>query len=72
MLSYGNIPALYILNTVKNTILRLHNVPQTKIDYNKRRKRIQWFDKLRPSSSLTTFGSKYAVYHRNSNMKIKK
>lgn len=37
----------------------------------KRRKRIQWFDKLRPSSSLSSINSKYSIYHRNSSLKPK-
>lgn len=43
----------------------------TKNNALKRRKRLQWFDRLRPSSSLSSVNSKYVTYHRNSSAKPK-
>lgn len=37
----------------------------------KRVKRLQWFDRLRPSSSLSSINSKYSIHHRNSSLKPK-
>lgn len=37
----------------------------------RKRKRLQWLDQLRPSSSLASLSSKYSTYNRNSSLRPK-
>lgn len=51
-------------------MLESEKVQESKKNYNKRRKKVQWKDRLRPSTSMTNLPAKFAVY-RNFGSKSK-